>query len=108
MIYPMNIIINIDKKYLEEKLAYLVNRKPCQKREQDEPANTAKKRKIHCEHYTGKQRRGKKGLFYVVYKTTNVITGEYYIGKHVTRDLSDGYLGSGTIFKRAVEFWRKK
>jgi len=31
----------------------------------------------------------------LVYKTTNTISGKYCYGKHSTKDLSDGYQGSG-------------
>lgn len=34
-------------------------------------------------------------MYHIVYKTTLVSTGEYYIGKHTTKDLNDGYRGSG-------------
>ena len=39
----------------------------------------------------------------IVYKTTNKVNGKFYIGKHTTTDINDGYLGSGTTIKRAVE-----
>lgn len=42
-------------------------------------------------------------MYYFIYKTTNKINGKYYIGMHKTDDLEDGYLGSGTHFKRALE-----
>lgn len=41
-------------------------------------------------------------MLFFIYKTKNKINGKYYIGKHTTDDLDDGYLGSGTILKRAV------
>ena len=40
---------------------------------------------------------------YIVYKTTNLINGKYYIGKHrQTSDEFDGYLGSGKLIKTAI------
>lgn len=37
------------------------------------------------------------------YKITNTKSGEYYFGVHSTDDLNDGYLGSGTRIKEAIE-----
>lgn len=37
------------------------------------------------------------------YKITNTKSGEYYFGVHSTDDLDDGYLGSGTRIKEAIE-----
>lgn len=42
-------------------------------------------------------------MFYTIYKTTNKINGKIYIGKHVTADLDDGYLGSGKHLNRAIK-----
>lgn len=42
-------------------------------------------------------------MFYTVYKITNKIDGKIYIGKHQTKDLNDGYMGSGKHLKRAIE-----
>ena len=40
--------------------------------------------------------------FYIIYKTTNLVNGKIYIGKHVTDNIDDGYLGSGSILRRAI------
>lgn len=41
---------------------------------------------------------------YIIYKTTNLITGKYYIGKHQIKNnnFDDGYLGSGKGLLRAI------
>lgn len=37
-----------------------------------------------------------------MYKTTNLVNGKIYIGKHITEDPNDRYLGSGHLFYKAV------
>jgi hypothetical protein len=45
---------------------------------------------------------------YIVYKTTNLINGKYYIGKHATDNINDSYLGSGKALKRAIKKYGKE
>lgn len=46
-------------------------------------------------------------MYYVIYKTTNTVNGKYYIGKHQTKNLDDGYLGSGRGIVEAVKKYGK-
>lgn len=45
-------------------------------------------------------------VYYIIYKTTNLINGKTYIGRHKTIKIDDGYLGSGTIFLKALKKYR--
>lgn len=38
---------------------------------------------------------------YVIYQITNTINNKIYIGKHKTKDINDGYMGSGKHLKHA-------
>jgi hypothetical protein len=40
-------------------------------------------------------------MFYTIYRITNILDGKIYIGKHQTKDLNDGYMGSGKRLKYA-------
>ena len=42
-------------------------------------------------------------MFYTIYKTTNLVNGKFYVGKHQTKNLDDGYFGSGKLLVRAVK-----
>lgn len=42
-------------------------------------------------------------VYYIIYKTTHITTKKFYIGKHVTTDINDSYLGSGLFLKRAIK-----
>jgi hypothetical protein len=41
-------------------------------------------------------------MFFIIYETKCLLNGKTYIGKHKTKDLHDGYIGSGKLLKRAV------
>ena len=41
--------------------------------------------------------------YFLIYKTTNIINNMEYIGKRVTEDINDSYLGSGKHLKRAIK-----
>lgn len=41
-------------------------------------------------------------MYYLIYKTTNKINQKYYYGAHSTKNLNDGYLGSGVALNKAI------
>jgi len=41
--------------------------------------------------------------YFIIYKTTCLITNKFYVGMHKTTNLQDGYLGSGKILKRSLK-----
>ena len=45
----------------------------------------------------------KQKQYHFIYKTTNLLSGKYYIGMHSTDNLEDGYLGSGNLISRAIK-----
>lgn len=45
----------------------------------------------------------KEKKFNFIYKTTNIITGKYYIGMHSTDVVEDGYLGSGKLLIHSIK-----
>ena len=47
-------------------------------------------------------------MHYFIYKTTNMIDGKYYIGKHETNNIDDGYLGSGIRLINAIRKYGKE
>ena len=45
-----------------------------------------------------------------IYLTTNLVNGKVYVGQHIVKspkDFNDGYLGSGTLFQRALRKYGK-
>jgi group I intron endonuclease len=42
-------------------------------------------------------------MYYTIYKTTCLLNGKFYIGKHQTKNLNDGYIGSGKWLTRAIK-----
>ncbi len=50
----------------------------------------------------------KEKKYHFIYKTTNLLTGRYYIGMHSTDNLEDGYLGSGKRLRYSIRKYGKQ
>lgn len=44
---------------------------------------------------------------YIIYKTTNLINNNIYIGQHATKDINDNYLGSGVALLSDIKKYGK-
>ncbi len=42
-------------------------------------------------------------MFYYLYQVTNKVNGKIYVGVHKTKDLDDGYMGSGKVIQHAIK-----
>ena len=71
----------------------LTNKKRSEKTKKD-------KKKYYFKDLIEFQVKENKQKYFYLYKITNKINGKYYIGVHQTKNLNDGYVGSGKILPR--------
>lgn len=50
----------------------------------------------------------KQNVYYTIYRTTNLINGKFYIGKHKTNIINDNYFGSGIAVTQAIKKYGKE
>lgn len=59
---------------------------------------------LHAFRYGNTQGvKSQKMTHYLIYKITNKLNGKFYIGKHITENIDDGYMGSGLAIRRAIK-----
>jgi hypothetical protein len=42
-------------------------------------------------------------MYFILYQITNNINGKIYVGVHKTKNINDGYMGSGTLIREAIK-----
>ena len=42
-------------------------------------------------------------MFYYLYEIKNLVNSKIYVGVHKTRNMNDGYMGSGKVIRSAIE-----
>lgn len=47
-------------------------------------------------------------MFYYLYEIKNTVNNKIYVGVHQTKNLNDGYMGSGTVINKAYEKYGKE
>lgn len=47
-------------------------------------------------------------MYYLLYEITNLVNGKNYIGQHITKNINDGYIGSGRNIKKAIKKYGKE
>lgn len=47
-------------------------------------------------------------MYYFIYETVNIINGKKYRGYHSTKNIDDGYIGSGSAIKSAINKYGKE
>lgn len=47
-------------------------------------------------------------IYYILYKTTNLLNNKFYVGIHQSSSLNDTYLGSGFLITKAIKKYGRK